>query len=79
MAANEFENLIKNAKFQYIFVSYNNEGLMTESIVRKIMSKYGFYDIITKEYQRFKADKTENRNHKANATIEYLHILEKRG
>ena len=30
-----------------------------------------------KEYQRFKADKTENRNHKADSTIEYLHILEK--
>ena len=79
MVAFEFENLIKNAKFQYIFVSYNNEGLMTESIVRKIMSKYGIYDIITKEYQRFKADKTENRNHKADSTVEYLHILEKRG
>ncbi|NOR27463.1 MAG: DNA methyltransferase, partial [Lutibacter sp.] len=29
-------------------------------------------------YQRFKADKTENRNHKATETVEYLHILEKR-
>jgi len=75
--ANEFEDLIKKAKFQYIFLSYNNEGLMTESLVRKIMSKYGFYDIIKKEYQRFKADKTENRNHKADSTVEYLHILEK--
>jgi len=75
--ADEFEDLIKNAKFQYIFLSYNNEGLMTESEVRKIMSKYGFYDIIKKEYQRFKADKTENRNHKADSTVEYLHILEK--
>jgi len=28
----------------------------------------------SKEYQRFKADKTENRNHKANSTYEYLHI-----
>jgi adenine-specific DNA-methyltransferase len=30
-----------------------------------------------KEYQRFKADKTANRNHKANKTYEYLHILKK--
>ena len=27
---NSFENLIKNANFQYIFLSYNNEGLMSK-------------------------------------------------
>lgn len=72
-----FEELIKNAKFKYIFLSYNNEGLMSVDEVRKIMENYGSYDLKTKEYQRFKADKTENRNHKANMTYEYLHILEK--
>jgi adenine-specific DNA-methyltransferase len=73
----EFENLIKNAQFQYIFLSYNNEGLMSVENVRKIMQKYGKYDLAEVDYQRFKADKTENRNHKANKTTEYLHILEK--
>lgn len=75
--ANVFENLIKNAKFKYIFLSYNNEGLMSETEVRKILQKYGEYDLITTEYQRFKADKTENRNHKASETLEYIHILER--
>ncbi len=73
----EFENLIKNAKFKYIFLSYNNEGLMTFEEIKSIISKYGKYSVATKVYQRFKADKTENRNHKANSTIEFLHILEK--
>ena len=41
------------------------------------MFKYGIYDIVKKDYQRFKADKTENRNHKADRTTEYLHVLEK--
>lgn len=72
-----FENLIENANFKYIFLSYNNEGLMNKKEVEKIMKKYGGYDLITTEYQRFKADKTENRKHKATETIEYLHILEK--
>ncbi len=72
-----FEDLISNAKFKYIFLSYNNEGLMSTSIIKNIMKKYGKYDLAKKEYQRFKADKTENRNHKASSTIEYLHILEK--
>lgn len=72
-----FEDLISNAKFKYIFLSYNNEGLMSEGTIKNIMKKYGKYDLAKKEYQRFKADKTENRNHKADSTIEYLHILEK--
>ena len=72
-----FEELIENAKFEYIFLSYNNEGLMSEDDVKNIMEKYGKYSLITKEYQRFKADKTENRNHKANKTYEYLHMLQK--
>lgn len=73
----EFEELIKQAKFSYVFLSYNNEGLMPPEVIQTIMSKYGKYSLATKNYQRFKADKTENRNHKANQTIEYLHILEK--
>ena len=75
--ANVFDNLIKNAKFKYIFLSYNNEGLMSESEVRKIMERYGKYGLVTTDYQRFKADKTENRKHKASETVEYLHILQK--
>lgn len=72
-----FEKLVKNAEFKYIFLSYNNEGLMSENDVKDILEKYGRYDLVTIEYRRFKADKTENRNHKASETLEYLHILEK--
>jgi adenine-specific DNA-methyltransferase len=74
---NSFENLIKAANFSYIFLSYNNEGLMPAGEIQKIMQQFGKYDLATKDYQRFKADKTENRNHTATATTEYLHILEK--
>ena len=73
-----FEDLIKNADFQYIFLSYNNEGLMSADEIKNIMSKYGRYDLNIINYQRFRADKKENRNHKANKTEEYLHILEKK-
>jgi len=72
-----FDDLISNAKFKYIFLSYNNEGLMTKEEVEKTMKKYGHYSLVQMEYQRFKADKTENRNHTAVRTTEYLHILEK--
>ncbi len=72
------EQLFKNGQFRYIFLSYNNEGLIPAEEIKKIMEKFGHYDLVTKEYQRFKADKTENRNHTANRTTEYLHILEKK-
>jgi len=71
-----FENIIQKAKVKYIFLSYNNEGLMTEEEVKTIMSKRGKYGIFKKEYSRFKADKTENRNHTANSVVEYLHYVE---
>ena len=72
-----FEELIRNARFRYIFLSYNNEGLMSADIVKSVMEKFGKYDLKTTGYQRFKADTDKNRNHKADKTEEYLHILEK--
>ena len=64
----EFERLIQNANFKYIFLSVED--------VKNIMSKYGHYDLAQTNYQRFKAD--SNRLNKADSTIEYLHILEKK-
>lgn len=72
-----FELLIEKAQFQYIFLSYNNEGLMSSKQIQQVMEKYGHYELVSKDYQRFKADKTANRNHKFDRTTEYLHILEK--
>ncbi len=74
---NSFTELLKNAQFKYIFLSYNNEGLMSSEEVKQTMKKFGKYHLETTKYQRFKADKTENRNHKADHTFEYLHVLEK--
>lgn len=76
--ASVFEELIAEARFKYIFVSYNNEGLMSKNMVQTIMSRYGDYALKTTAYQRFKADNNENRKHKADATEEYLHILVKK-
>ncbi|MBN2086985.1 DNA adenine methylase [Candidatus Peregrinibacteria bacterium] len=72
---NSFNNIIQNAKVKYIFLSYNNEGLMTEQEVKNIMTKRGEYGIFKKEYSRFKADSDDNREHKANSVTEYLHYV----
>lgn len=70
-----FENIVSKAKVKYIFLSYNNEGLMSVEDVERIMSKRGKYGLFTQEYSRFKADKDANRDHKANAVTEYLHYV----
>lgn len=70
-----FEDVIANAKFKYIFLSYNNEGLMSLETIKEIMQKYGRYEVFTTEYKRFRADKEDSRNHKSNSTVEYLHCL----
>ncbi|EAL5381077.1 DNA adenine methylase, partial [Campylobacter jejuni] len=69
------EDLIKNADFKFIFLSYNDEGLLSLEQIRQIFEKYGKYDFKSQIYQRFKAD--SKRICQQNKTIEYLHILEK--
>jgi len=69
----KFRNLILNANAKYIFLSYNNEGIMSLEDIKKIMSLRGEYGHFTKKYIRFKADK--NRNYKTNKTVEYLHYV----
>ena len=73
--AETFAHIIKNAKFKYIFLSYNNEGLMSFDTIEKIMKKHGKYKVYMQQYRRFKADNA--RDSKADSTIEYLHCLVK--
>ena len=74
-AALELEDLIKNAKFKYILLSYNDEGIISSEEIEIIMSKYGKYKRYEKRHKRFKSD--NDREYKKNYTIEYIHCLEK--
>jgi adenine-specific DNA-methyltransferase len=68
-----FKDLILNAEFKYIFLSYNNEGLMSSEDIKEIMSLRGEYGIFKKEYNRFKSNKKLKQ--KSNKTTEYLHYV----
>lgn len=70
-----FEDLISKAKYKYVFLSYNNEGIMPIQNIERIMSKYGKYTQYMKDYRRFKADKDTNRNISSSSTTEFLHCL----
>jgi hypothetical protein len=70
-----FEDLIKKAKFKYIFLSYNDEGIIPLNRIKEIMSKYGEYKVYEKNHKRFKAD--SKREYLKDSTIEYIHCLKK--
>lgn len=74
-ASATFEDLIKNAKFKYILLSYNDEGIIPIEEIKRIMSKYGKYKCYGKKHKRFKAD--SKRDYIKDFTIEYIHCLEK--
>lgn len=69
----ELETLIKNANFKFIFLSYNDEGLLSLKQIKEIFESQGKYSLKNKTYKRFKAD--NNRFNKKDETTEYLHIL----
>lgn len=70
-ALKAFEALISNSKFKKIFISYNDEGIMSLEEVKKCLEKHGEYHLRTKEHKRYKSNKeTKNKN-----VIEYIHIL----
>ena len=72
-ALDALEDIIKNAKFKYIFLSYNDEGIMKIDDIKKIMEKYGIYKRYEKNHKRYKASKDKEILKKT--TIEYLHVL----
>ena len=75
-AAAAFADLIANTRARFVFLSYNNEGIMSFSQIRDIMSQRGRYGYFEQHYGRFKADKeSAARNIKAAATTEYLHYM----
>ena len=71
----EFKKIVKKTNAKYILLSYNNEGLMSIKDVQEVLSLRGNPKTFILKYKRFKADKTENRNHKTDSTYEYLHLV----
>ena len=71
-----FEDLITNANFEDIYISYNNEGIINIDRFKSILEKYGKYEVFKFDgYNRFKAD--SSRNNSATKTTEFLHYLKK--
>lgn len=73
-ALDALEDIIRHAAFSYIFLSYNNEGIISSCEIEKMMQRHGKYSQFKHAHPRFKV----HGQHGANPhTVEYLHVLEK--
>lgn len=75
-ALDALEEIVRKAEFRTLFLSYNNEGIIPQETLRLMIKKYGNYELFSHEHPRFKAHLHHGKNAK---TIEFLHVLEKKG
>lgn len=66
-------NLVDNIDGQYIFLSYNDEGILPLSEIKEVLSRRGDYGFFTHEYRQYKDDSL--RRQAKPATVEYLHYV----
>lgn len=75
-ALEDLETVAKTAKFKYLVLSYNSEGIMPQEEIIKTLEKYGKVKLEQFEYARFKSN--NNGLAKTKKTVfEQLYILEK--
>ena len=72
------DDIVRRTPARHVFLSYNNEGLMSEDAITCVMGQYGKIELRKKPRARFRADiDRENRRYKADGVVEYLFCLKK--
>ncbi|PIP79102.1 MAG: hypothetical protein COW85_02345 [Ignavibacteria bacterium CG22_combo_CG10-13_8_21_14_all_37_15] len=74
-ALNTLEDLILNSlKAQYIILSYNNEGVIPQSEIQKVLSNVGTVETLTENHKRYKSiNQTVN---DPQLTLEFLYVVQ---
>jgi adenine-specific DNA-methyltransferase len=67
------DELIKEAKFKYIFLSYSDDGILDKMSIEKIMRKYGSYSLEKCNHSRYRTNKKSTKG----CVVEYLHVVRK--
>lgn len=75
-ALEDLETVAKVAKFKYLVLSYNTEGIMPQEEIIKTLEKYGKVKLEQFEYARFKSNNKGLAKTKK-TVFEQLYILEK--
>jgi len=69
-----FYDLINDIDCKHLFLSYNNEGILTKKEILNILKQYWKVQVFEKTYKRYKSN---NNNQKSKNVIEYLFHLNK--
>ena len=78
LAIKELEKVIKQVKYKYLVLSYNNEGIMEQDKILNLFNKYGNVELVEFDYTRFKSN--SNGLSKTKKQIkEQLYIFKKTG
>jgi len=79
-AKEAFADLISNSEFDYILLSYSNEGILSEDYILDELSKHGSVQRFEKDYKRFRTERNHaSRNYAdvGDRVSEYLYVLKK--
>lgn len=70
---NAFKLLLDNIKCRYIFMSYNDEGLLGYNELIQLLSSYGELKLYKIPYKKFKAQQSVS----GSSVFEYLWFIDK--
>ena len=74
-ALTAMNNLIENTNSKYILVSYNNEGIISNDDMNKVLSQFGEVKMNVQSYNTFRGSR--NLKERENKVTEQLYILKK--
>lgn len=80
LAPKALEIVVNAAKFRFIALSYNNEGIIPHEEIFQILSNVGKVKVFKTDYRRFRTERNhEKRKYKDvdDRTLEYLFVAEK--
>jgi adenine-specific DNA-methyltransferase len=70
-----FQRLISKCNSEYVFLSYNNEGLLSEAKLLEILNDFGQVNVLTKDHKRYKSINQDGSN---SVTRELLYAVRKK-
>lgn len=75
-ALRELDIIAKTAKYKYLILSYNTEGIMPQKDIKATLGQYGDVEVVEFEYLRFKSNNNGESKTKKHVH-EQLYILKK--
>jgi len=76
-ALSALNRIARSARYKFLILSYNSEGIMPQKKIVSVLNKYGNLKVIEIDYPRFKSNNNGDSKHKK-AVKEQLFILQRK-